>query len=453
MIGVLWLTPPIRTRALVDFLPAALDCATRKAPTVSRDEAEPVLLDADSGEASENADRLLLDRIRLGMWLVLAGIAVVFTGEIALRPGERPLIGVVQAINFAVVLAALGIVRAPARRTLNLGIGFLAYAVTIVSVGAVGIVARDATTTVVLLVGLSLVTATLLPWSPWWQLFSVVLIIATAIWTVASIVPSPRLFWLQSVGTIAPTLFSTVVIAEALRRQRDTAARAARDRRQREAALRDTNRRLEQEILDHRRTEETLRFAMRELDHRVKNTLAIVQSVADQTLRSSCSLPEFRQAFDGRLQAMAHIHSALAERRWEGLTLVELIELVVGPYRHCADSISVECDGAFVPSELVRVLGLALHELATNAAKYGALSSTSGHVAISCCLASRDPSSLRIRWLERGGPPAHEPPRRGFGMRLIEEALAYEAGGTVALQFPPDGLRCEIRIPLPSVCA
>ena len=167
---------------------------------------------------------------------------------------------------------------------------------------------------------------------------------------------------------------------------------------------------------------------MRELDHRVKNTLATVQSVAEQTLRSSPAIDEFRDAFAGRIQALARIHGALAGRQPEGLSVGELVDLIVGPYRHHADSIRVDCDGSFLPAELVRALGMALHELATNAAKYGALSITAGQVAISARIASDDGGRLRINWREHGGPPVGEPARRGFGTRLIEEALAYEAG-------------------------
>ena len=392
---------------------------------------------------------MLLDRVRLGIRLVLAGIAIVFVGEFLLHPGERPLINVVQAVNFVTVAVVLRLLRAPVRRTFTLAAGFFAYAVTVVSVGAVGIVAGDAMTPVVLFVGLALVTATLIPWSPGWQFVSVVLLVATAVWTVATIVESPRLFWLQNVGSIAPTLFSTVFLSYTLRRQRAAVARAERERRNREESLRDANQRLEQEIQEHRRTEDALRFAMRELDHRVKNTLATVQAVAEQTLRSSQSMGEFSEAFYGRVQAMARIHTALAGHRWEGLKVAELIELVVGPFRHHADSVLIECDGTFVSSELVRVLGMALHELATNAAKYGALSTKEGRVAISSRVEPEGTSPLRIWWSERDGPHVSEPARRGFGMRLIEEALAYEAGGSVKLQFPDQGLRCEIEIPVP----
>jgi two-component sensor histidine kinase len=292
------------------------------------------------------------------------------------------------------------------------------------------------------------VTATLVPWSPWWQLGSVVLVTVTAMWTVAAIVPSPRLFWLQNVGTVVPTLASTIFLSNMLRRQRLALATAERERQSREESLRDANRRLEQEIQEHRKTEDALRFAMRELDHRVKNTLATVQSVAEQTMRSAPSLDEFGEAFGGRIQAMARIHTALAGRKWDGLTMSELIELVVGPYCHHADSIALDCDATFVDAELVRVLGMTLHELATNAAKYGALSKKEGRVEISCHLESNGRRQLRIAWSEHHGPSVTEPSRRGFGIRLIEEALAYEALGTVRIRFPRDGLRCEIEVPL-----
>jgi two-component sensor histidine kinase len=360
------------------------------------------------------------------------------------------LISVVQAINLFAVLIALRLLRDTPHPLHTHLVGFAAFAVTIVATGAVGVVAGDATTPLLILVGMAVVSGTLVGWSAWWQLGSVMVILATAIWTVASIVTSPRYFWFQNVGSVAPTLVATVFMAHTLRRQREATERAERDRRVREEGLREANRRLEQEIHEHRRTEDRLRFAMRELDHRVKNTLATVQAVADQTLHSSADMGEFADAFTGRLQAMARIHSALAQRRWEGLTLTDLVELVVGPYRHHAESVLIACDGTFVGSELVRVLGMALHELATNAAKYGALSTTHGHVSITSHVDRGTEPCLHIAWDEHGGPVVCTPTRRGFGMRLIEEALAYETDGRVALQFPGQGLHCEIEIPVPS---
>jgi two-component sensor histidine kinase len=403
-------------------------------------------------ELAEGEDRLLLERARLGLRLILAGVALVFVGALLIYP-ERTLIHVVQGINLLAVAAAALLLTDPARRTFNLAVGFAAYAITIVATGAVGILADDATTPVVILVALSVVSATLVPWTPSWQLASVVLVAATAVWTVATVVPSPRLFWLQNVGAIAPTLAASVVISGVFARQRAALARAQQEQRSREATLREANRRLEEEIHEHRRTEDALRFAMRELDHRVKNTLATVQSVADQTVRSSVSMSDFAASFTGRIQAMARIHTALAGRRWEGLSVGELIELVVGPYRRHTDSVSIESDEAFLGSEVVRTLGMALHELATNAAKYGALSTNGGRLAITSHVESGGASCLRIWWPEEGGPPVREPIRRGFGVKLIEEALAYEAEGQVQLHFPRQGVRCEIAIPIPPVPA
>lgn len=405
-----------------------------------------------NGRVESENRRLLLDRIRLGLLMILAGVAIVFVGALFIHP-QRPMINVVQAVNFITVAAALRLLTDPSRRSFNFVVGFGAYIVTIVATGAVGILADDVTTPIVILVGMSVVAATLVPWSPRWQLASVVLIAGTAIWTVATAAHSPRLFWLQNVGAIAPTLAATVVISHVLRRQRAAVAHAEQEWRSREENLREANQRLEHEIHQHRRTEDALRFAMRELDHRVKNTLATVQSVADQTLRSSKSMGEFSAAFSGRIQAMARIHTALADRRWEGLTVGDLIELVVGPYRRHTDSVSIESDGTFLTSELARVLGMALHELATNAAKYGALSTNGGHLAISSRVESREPPRLHIWWSEEGGPPVNAPARRGFGVKLIEEALAYEVEGRVQLRFPDEGLRCEIEIPVPSVSA
>lgn len=419
--------------------------------TLSRSETRRATRRVGSLDPVEGADQLLLDRLRLGARLILAGVAIVFVGELVLRPGERPLVNFVQALNFVAVAAALRFLGEPSRRSFNLVLGFAAYAVTILATGAVGVVAGDATTPVVMFVGLAVVTATFVPWSPWWQLLGVVVSTATAIWTVATVVRLPRLFWLQNVGAVAPTLASTVVICHVLRRQRAAVERAQRERHSREESLLEANRRLETEIQEHQKTEDALRFAMRELDHRVKNTLATVQSVADQTLRSSGSMSKFGAAFYGRIQAMARIHTALAGRRWEGLTAAELIELVVGPYRRNTESVSIESDDTFLSSELVRVLGMALHELATNAAKYGALSTNEGRLAIWSRVESNGASRLRISWSERDGPLVGEPARRGFGMKLIEEALAYEADGRVDVQFPGQGLRCEIEVPVPPV--
>ena len=417
---------------------------------MSRSETRQAIERSDaSGDPIAEVDRLFLDRARLGLRLILAGVAIVFAGWIAMHRGERPLISVVHVLNMLVVAGALRLLHDPARWTFNHVVGFVAYAVTIVATGVEGILAGDATTPLLILVGMAVISATMVPWSPWWQLASVIVTITTAVLTVATVVGSPRLFWLQNVGAIAPTLVATVFMSHALNRQRAAVARADRERRSREEGLREANRKLEREIEEHRKTEAALRFAVLELDHRVKNTLAVVQSVAEHTLRSSVSMREFGAAFSGRIQALARIHTALAGRRWKGLPLTDLIELVVGPYRHHAGSVSIDCNGILVSSELVRVLGMVLHELATNAAKYGALSNERGHVTVSSRVDGEGAPRLRISWSESDGPCVNEPTRRGFGMRLIEEAIAYEVEGRVTLLFPVQGLHCELEIPIP----
>src|SRR5688572_27390357 len=155
---------------------------------------------------SAASDRLLLERGRLGLRLILAGVAVVFVGWIATHPGETPLISVVQAANFLAGAVALRLMRDQTRPRRGVLAGFAAYAITIVATGVVGVLAGDATTPLVIMVGMAVVSGTLLGWSPWWQLDSVLIIIPTAIWTVASVVSAPRHFWLQNVGAIAPTL-------------------------------------------------------------------------------------------------------------------------------------------------------------------------------------------------------------------------------------------------------
>ena len=130
--------------------------------------------------------------------------------------------------------------------------------------------------------------------------------------------------------------------------------------------------------------------------------------------------------------------------------LTELVELIVGPYRHHPGSISIDCGATFVWPELVRVLGMTLHELATNAVKYGALSTRRGRVAISSRSDDGGGSRLLICWAAHDGPPIGAKGRLGFGMRLIKEALAYEIAGSVTtLRFLDHGLLCDIAIPRP----
>jgi hypothetical protein len=216
---------------------------------MARSEIRPVIeRSGRSDDPIAAGDRLLLDRARLGLRLILAGVTIVFVGWIVMHRGDRPWISIVHLVNMAVVAGALRLLRDPARRPFNHVVGFVAYAITIVAAGVEGVLVSDATTPLLILVGMAVIAATLVPWSPWWQLASVVVTIATALWTVSTVVVSPRLFWLQNVGAIAPTLLATVFISHALGVRREAVARAERERRAREKSLRRANRRLGREI-------------------------------------------------------------------------------------------------------------------------------------------------------------------------------------------------------------
>jgi PAS domain S-box-containing protein len=189
-----------------------------------------------------------------------------------------------------------------------------------------------------------------------------------------------------------------------------------------------------------------------ELSHRVKNTLATVISIAHQSFKGP-SIEESRRSFDGRIRALAQTHGRLAEGNWSGVSLHTILDDELAPYRD-EDSRNVRLTGPRImlsPKQAV-ILGMALHELATNAAKYGALSVKGGIVAVTWKIAA-SPCEMRIQWSESGGPPVGEPTRAGFGRLLLERALASDLQGEVALDFASTGLTCEIAVPLQATAA
>ncbi len=202
------------------------------------------------------------------------------------------------------------------------------------------------------------------------------------------------------------------------------------------------------------------RLLLAELNHRVRNAFAALQAVAAQTSRFAPEPGRFWEAFAGRLRAMAQAHDMLAGRGWtEGAELRALLELELAPYLHVAGTAGprAELDGPPVrlgPS-VALALALALHELATNAARHGALSAVSGCVRITWRLTTprQDATTafgrLRLEWQELGGPPTHPPERRGFGSRLLTGALSAQLGGRVCLRFAETGLRAIIEASLP----
>jgi len=204
------------------------------------------------------------------------------------------------------------------------------------------------------------------------------------------------------------------------------------------------------DINERKRWEEHQRLLINELNHRVKNTLAIVQAMAAQSLRQAGdgSRPEL-QAFQDRLFALARAHDVLTRENWEGAELREIIHEVVEPYlRQKTKHFEIEGPRLRLIPRTALAIAMAIHELATNAAKYGALSVPSGCVFITWTITSDSIPHLELRWQERGGPAVTQPTRRGFGTRLIERSLATDVGGDVQLTYAPTGVVCVMNAPL-----
>jgi PAS domain S-box-containing protein len=200
------------------------------------------------------------------------------------------------------------------------------------------------------------------------------------------------------------------------------------------------------------REEERRSLLLRELDHRIKNTLATVQSLVAQTLRHAPTLDDFRGAFDARLTALARSHALLSSGGWQGVKLQEVVERTLEAYAvGGAGRVSVAGPPILLKPSTAVTLNLALHELATNAGKYGALSVPDGCVEVIWTVDELDDHEvplIRITWRERGGPPVQAPQRRGFGSRLLEQALPHEFAGEVVLDFAPEGVECRLSLPL-----
>ena len=177
-----------------------------------------------------------------------------------------------------------------------------------------------------------------------------------------------------------------------------------------------------------------------ELNHRVKNTLAILQSIATQTFRSASKTE--REKFEGRLGALAEAHNLLSKEKWQGSELQDVVGRVLQPYSLNSPE-RVRMSGPKVPlsPRLAVVLSMIIHEIATNAAKYGALSSDNGTVRLDWeTLTENGKPKLRLVWAEAGGPPVTAPVQRGFGSRLIERSARDQLGGEATVDFLPRGV-------------
>jgi PAS domain S-box-containing protein len=208
------------------------------------------------------------------------------------------------------------------------------------------------------------------------------------------------------------------------------------------------------DITDHKCAEEHLKLLVNELNHRVKNTLAIVQSLAAQSFPKprpdeDDGFAAARGAFEARLFALARGHDVLTRENWEGASLYEIVAQAVEPYSSRGeDRLHLSGPDVRLSPRMALALAMALQELATNAVKYGALSNGGGEILISWAVdRARARPRLQLCWEERGGPPVEPPKRRGFGSRLIERTLAQDLDGVVRIEFAATGVVCRVDAP------
>jgi two-component sensor histidine kinase len=194
------------------------------------------------------------------------------------------------------------------------------------------------------------------------------------------------------------------------------------------------------DLTEPKRAERVQRLLVNELNHRVKNTLATVQSLAFLTLQDATDVKAARHALDARIFSLARAHDMLTERRWSGADLADVVARAMAPF--AAAQITREGPSVEISPKLALALALALHELATNATKYGALSRPEGRIVVRWAAHNDE---IALTWRETGGPPVVAPARRGFGSSLLEQAIV---GGSARLDFASDGVRYSVTAPL-----
>jgi two-component sensor histidine kinase len=198
---------------------------------------------------------------------------------------------------------------------------------------------------------------------------------------------------------------------------------------------------------DLRRAEEGQRLLIAELNHRVKNVLATIAAIASRTQSASHSAADFAAKLAGRIQSMAATHELISRGEWTGISVRELVRRELAPYM-VKNNTEFRGPDLMLDPNAGQVLSMVLHELATNAAKHGALSVDDGRVSVRWQRAQNANDWLRIEWQESGGPAVESPPVSGYGTEVIRNLVPYELGGTVDLAFAPEGLRCTINIPV-----
>ena len=187
-----------------------------------------------------------------------------------------------------------------------------------------------------------------------------------------------------------------------------------------------------------------LRLLINELNHRVKNTLATVQSMASQTLRGATDPAQVYEKLEARLMGLSQAHDVLTRERWHGADLREVAERALAPFDSTPGTVRVSGPNVWLPPAPALTMALIFHELATNAVKYGALSCAGGHVDLAWSL-TEDGQAWTLTWAESGGPPTEPPTRKGFGTRLIERGLSGELRGSASAAYRPDGVTWTMR--------
>ncbi|MFY9655827.1 MAG: HWE histidine kinase domain-containing protein [Methylocystis sp.] len=203
------------------------------------------------------------------------------------------------------------------------------------------------------------------------------------------------------------------------------------------------------DMTERKRVEERQTMMVAELNHRVKNILAIVQAVATQTMRSSRSLEDFTEAFTGRLKALAVAHDILTKTRWIGVGLSELLAAVLAPYRSGDEArLTILGPPLLLPAPAVMPLSMALHEMTTNALKYGALSNRRGAINVTWRVSDGANPMVELVWQESGGPKVKAKTVEGFGAKLIAQVIGHDLGGKTAIDFAAAGARVTLTFPV-----
>ncbi|GJE64263.1 Blue-light-activated histidine kinase 1 [Methylorubrum aminovorans] len=205
----------------------------------------------------------------------------------------------------------------------------------------------------------------------------------------------------------------------------------------------------QRDVTERRAYEDRQALLVRELHHRVKNTLATVQAVLNATVRSSLTIPEFTRALSGRIASLARTHALITEDIAQAASFDGLLRAELSPYDE-RGRLSLEGPRVTLPSEAAVPVGMALHELTTNALRHGSLADPNGRLQVTWWVEEGSAGrALRWDWAEHDGPPAPYPTREGFGHRLLNKVLAAQTGAEVDVNFASDGLRVSVRMPLP----